>query len=136
MGRVSAGDFRYDDGVEPDGMSIPAVLRPDILPASQYAVVVVGNSVNKRIPDGAYAICTKLDAVPGGAQHGQLVHVIRERSGLHEHTIKELRYTPTGSVLFPVSTDPKHQEQARLASGDDGETVRIEGVVIGVFQSL
>ena len=133
---VSAGAFRYDEGLEEGVSPVPAVPRADIPASSQYALIVDGSSVNKRIPDGAFAICALYESYPGGAQHGQLVHVVRERSGLHEHTIKELRYTRDGAELWPVSTDPKHQKPVKLATGDDGEVVRIQGVVIGVFQPI
>ena len=133
---VSAGTFRYDEGIDEGAILVPAVPRGDIPAHVQYAVVVDGPSVNKRIPDGAYAICAKFDGYPGGAQHGALVHVVRERSGLHEHTIKELRYTRDGMILMPVSTDPKHQEPIAIATGEADEVVRIEGVVIGIYQPL
>jgi DNA-binding XRE family transcriptional regulator len=132
---VSAGTFRYDDTID-EGIVVPAVLRADIPASSQYAARIDGPSVNKRIPDGAFAICALYESYPGGAQHGQLVHVVRERAGFYENTIKELRYTRDGAELWPVSTDPKHQQPIKLASGDDGEIVRIQGVVIGIYQPL
>lgn len=133
---AAAGAFRVDDGLEIEGIQVPAVPRHDIPAGVQYSVQIDGQSVNKRIPDGAYAICAPYDRYAGGPQHGQLVHVIRERSGLVEHTIKELRYSRDGTQLFPVSTDPKHQEPLVLGTGEDGEIVRIHGVVIGVYQPL
>lgn len=134
--RVSAGTFRYDEPVADEGFLVPFVPRGDIPASAQYAVIIDGPSVNKRIPDGAFAICAMYDSVPGGASHGSLVHVVRERSGLHEHTIKELRFSREGMQLFPVSTDPRFQDPIVLSSGEDGEIVRIQGVVIGVFQSF
>lgn len=136
VARVSAGTFRYDEPIADGGFLVPFVPRGDIPASAQYAVIIDGPSVNKRIPDGAFAICATYDSVPGGAQHGSLVHVVRERAGLHEHTIKELRFTREGMQLYPVSTDPQHQEPIILSSGDDTETVRIQGVVIGVFQPV
>lgn len=133
---VSAGAFRVDDGLEVEGAQVPAVPRADIPAGVQYSVVVDGQSVNKRIPDGAFAICAPYDKYPGGPKHGQLVHVVRERSGLVEHTIKELHYTREGMILMPASTDPRYQEQVVLNTGEDGEVVRIHGVVIGVFQPM
>lgn len=133
VARVSAGTFRYDDAGEFEDLLVPAVPRGDAPAALQYSVIIDGPSVNKRIPDGAYAICTPYDSYPGGAQHGQLVHVVRERSGLYEHTIKELRFTQQGMILMPASTDPRYQEEVRLSTGEDGEIVRIQGVVIGSF---
>jgi SOS-response transcriptional repressor LexA len=136
IARVSAGTFRYDEPQEFEGVSVPAVPRADVPAALQYSVIIDGPSVNKRIPDGAYAICVPYESFPGGAQHGQLVHVVRERAGLHENTIKELRFTPTGMKLMPVSTDPRYQDEVELSSGDDGEIVRIHGIVIGSFTPL
>ena len=115
---------------------MPAVPRSDVPAAMQYSVIIDGPSVNRRIPDGAYAICVPYDSYPGGAQHGQLVHVVRERAGLHENTIKELRFTPTGMKLMPVSSDPRYQDEIELSTGEDGEIVRIQGIVIGSFTPL
>lgn len=137
IARVSAGTFRYDEPLEFEGVLVPAVPRNDVPAAIQYSVIIDGPSVNKRIPDAAYAICVPYDSYPGGAQHGQLVHVVRERSGLHEHTIKELRYTQReGMILMPVSTDPRYQDPVQLSTGEDGEIVRIAGIVIGSFTPL
>lgn len=136
VARVSAGSFRADDGLEIEGIQVPAVPRGDIPSGAQYATLVDGSSVNLKIPDGAYAICAPLDKYPGGPKHGQLVHVIRERSGLVEHTIKQIQFTREGMILMPVSSDPKYQEQVTLSSGEDGEIVRIAGVVIGSYQPL
>lgn len=135
VARVSAGTFRYDEGIDEE-IIVPAVPRKDIAADLQYSVIVDGPSVNKRIPDGAYAICAPFDKFPGGAQHGQLVHVVRERAGLHEHTIKELRFTREGMVLMPVSTDPRHQEPVTLGSSEEDTVVRIQGIVIGMFQAI
>jgi SOS-response transcriptional repressor LexA len=134
LARVSAGSFRYDEGLEEGAVKVPAVPRRDISAALQYSVIIDGPSVNLRIPDGAYAICVPYESFPGGAQHGQLVHVVRERAGLHEHTIKELRYTKDGTVLMPVSSDPRFQESVVLSADEDDTIVRIKGVVIGSFQ--
>jgi len=136
IARASAGAFRYDEGLEEGAILVPAVPHKSVPAEAQYSVIVDGPSVNLRIPDGAFAICATYDKYPGGAQHGQLVHVVRERSGLHEHTIKELRFTREGIVLMPCSSDPRYQEQVTLSSGEDGEVVRIQGVVIGSYQPL
>jgi len=136
VARASAGAFRYDEGIGGESSTVPAVPRRDVPAAVQYSVIVDGPSVNKRIPDGAYAICAPFESYPGGAKHGQLVHVVRERSGLHEHTIKELQFTRDGMMLVPCSTDPRFQEPVALSTGEDGEIVRIQGVVIGIFQPL
>lgn len=134
VAKASAGAFRVDEGLEIEGVEVPAVPRADVPASVQYAVVIDGPSVNLRIPDGAYAICAPYDKMPGGARHGQLVHVVRERAGLHEHTIKQITFTREGVTLAPCSSDPRYQEAIHLASDEDDTTVRIVGVVIGSFQ--
>lgn len=136
VARASAGAFRIDEGIDTEGVLVPAVPRTDVPAEVQYAVLVDGPSVNKRIADGAYAICAPYDRYPGGAKHGELVHVIRERAGMHEHTVKEIQYTRQGTILMPCSTDPRFQEPIALESSDEDTVVRIHGVVIGIFQAL
>lgn len=136
VARANAGAFRYDEGLDTEGAQVPAVPRSDIPAGVQYAVEVDGPSINLRIPDGAFAICAPYDKYPGGPKHGQLVHVVRERAGLHEHTIKEIQYTRKGVMLMPSSSDPRYQEAIDLASPEDDTTVRIHGVVIGSFQPM
>lgn len=135
VGTVSAGVFREAEGLVSEGVLVPAVPRPDVPASAQYAVKVDGPSVNQKIPDGAYAIVAKLESFPGGPSHGTLVHVVREKAGLYEHTIKELRYTREGVRLAPVSSDPRFQ--GLLDPEDDEDAiVRIEGVVIGKYEPL
>lgn len=136
LGTVSAGLFREGDGLEFGESLVPAVPRHDIPAAAQYCLRVDGPSVNLRIPDGAFAICAYYDRYPGGAHHGQLVHVVREVSGLVENTIKELRYDEKGAYLMPVSSDPAFQEPIRLNGRDEEATIRIAGVVIGKFEPM
>lgn len=136
VARASAGAFRVDEGVNSGEILVPAVSHSDVPAEVQYAVVIDGPSVNKRIADGAFAICAPYDRYPGGPRHGQLVHVVRERAGLHEHTIKEIHYTRKGAVLMPCSTDPRYQDAITLDAPEDDTTVIIRGVVIGVFQVL
>lgn len=133
IARVSAGTFRYDEPIEFEGVLVPAVPRADVASSLQYSVIIDGPSVNRRIADGSFAICVPYESYPGGARHGQLVHVVRERAGLYENTIKQLQFTAKGMILMPVSDDPRYQDEVALASGDDGETVTIRGIVIGAY---
>lgn len=136
IARVSAGAFRYDEPIEYEGYLVPVVPTKDVAAALQYSVIIDGPSVNKRIADGAFAICVPYDSYPGGAQHGQLVHVVRERAGLYENTIKELRFNSTGMSLVPVSDDPRYQEAIELRTGDADESVTIKGIVIGAYTPM
>jgi SOS-response transcriptional repressor LexA len=135
MGEVAAGLFRAGNWTPDDDAEIPALPRKGIPASKQYAVRVDGPSVNRRIPDGMYAICAMFDAYPGGATMGSLVHVTRQDGELVEHTIKELRLTAQGMMLMPVSDHPDYQEPVQLASNEES-VVEIKGVVIGVFQPI
>jgi SOS-response transcriptional repressor LexA len=134
VGRVSAGSFKFEEALQARGVAVPAVPRPDIPAGMQYALEVDGPSVNLRIPDGAFAICAPLGNYPGHPKHGQLVHVVRERAGLFESTIKELHYTREGMVLMPCSSDPAFQEVVKVDSPEPDTMVSIKGIVIGSFQ--
>lgn len=136
IGRASAGTFRFEEADEFEGIMVPAVPKADAPAHIQYSLLIDGPSVNKKIPDQSFAICVPYAAFPGGPKHGQLVHVVRTRSGLIEHTVKELRFTADGQKLYPVSTDPRHQEPITLETGEDGELVHIEGIVIGAYTPL
>lgn len=135
VGTVAAGTFRYDEFPGGEEVEVPVIPRKGVPASAQYAVKVDGPSVNLRIPDGFYAICVLYDKYPGGAKHGDLVHVVRETAGLYEHTIKELRYTDAGKALYPVSDDPRYQEVCTLDNGHD-PVVRIHGVVIGQYRPI
>ena len=137
LGTVSAGTFRYDEfgGGPHIDMEVPVIPKKGMPASVQYAVLVDGPSVNLRIADGMYAICVFYDKYPGGAQHGNLVHVVRENAGLYEHTIKELRFTDKGRQLFPASDDPRYQDVVELNNGGE-PTVRIHGVVIGQYRPM
>lgn len=135
LGEVAAGMFRSGNWTPDDDAEIPALPRKGIPASRQYAVRVDGPSVNKRIPDGMYAICAQFDAYPGGATMGSLVHVTRQDGDMFEHTIKELRLTSQGMILMPASDHPDFQEQVPLSSTPDN-VVQIRGVVIGIFQPI
>lgn len=129
-----AASIFTEPGIVPDEQEpVPIVPKAGIPPGAQYAVKIDGNSVNKRIPHGMYAICAPYDLYPGGAPAGALVHVVRERAGLFEHTIKELRFDGRRPILVPVSTDPKHQSPMQHK---DGDLVTIKGVVIGKYEPM
>lgn len=133
---VSAGVFRETDELVGDISLVPSVPRKEIPHSAQYALRVEGESVNKLIPDGSFAICAPYELFPGGAAPGQLVHVVRERAGLFEHTLKQLQQMPDGLGLMPVSTDPRHQQPIKLSSIEDSTVVQIRGVVIGSYRAF
>lgn len=135
VGTAAAGVFSEGQSFVSEEITVPSVSRKDIPNSAQYALLVSGESINNKIADGAFAICVPLDQYPGGAQHGDLVHVVRERSGLQEHTIKEIRFTKNGTEVHPTSDHPDHQEVI-IINGDLDTVIMVRGVVIGAFMDF
>ncbi|MEL6280778.1 MAG: XRE family transcriptional regulator [Pseudomonadota bacterium] len=108
----------------------------------QYALFVEGDSCNKEIPDGAYAVCAEFHAFLGRRNletlTGRFVHVERVHSDtFREVTIKQLQRDARGKLeLRGCSEDPKWNTPIALEDGENPVTVEIRGVVIGKFQVL
>lgn len=98
----------------------------------QYARKVVGNSVSNRIRDGEYAIFVSLYEFRHLLRPGTLVDALRKRSGLYEHTVKVF----FGDRLRTDSAELSRQEDQPLETDDDGATVEIVGIAIGVYRPL
>lgn len=140
VGRVEAGAWREAERYGDMPEEIFAPMLPDRrYPADQqWAVYVVGDSVNEIIADGEIAHC--LD-IGGGRepQNGDLVVVerIREQGGLIETTIKEIRRANGVIELWPRSTNPDFNGPVKLGvDRDDGVEVRIRGIVLGAYNPL
>lgn len=99
----------------------------------QYALLVEGPSINRKIPDGRYAICVAWDELGGELKDGQYIHVERNRGGLQEVTIKKVRVINGRVELWPDSTDPRFQTPIELAHPDEDTEVLVRGLVIGDF---
>lgn len=99
---------------------------------AQYARKVVGNSVNKHIRDGEYAIFVKYDSFGRRLRDGMLVDCRRERAGLCEHTVKVL----AGDRLMTASDDLDVQVALPLGHTDEDTIVTIAGIVIGASRRI
>ncbi|MEM7730884.1 MAG: helix-turn-helix domain-containing protein [Pseudomonadota bacterium] len=126
-------------GVWREGPDEPLTEAPEIAAVSgtrfavemQYARQCIGNSVNKHVNNGEYAICVRLDGYPGGPRDGDLVDVARYRGGQREHTLKVYRIVDGRHQLHADSSDPDIGDTPlALDNGEDGVTVEIQGVVI------
>jgi phage repressor protein C with HTH and peptisase S24 domain len=113
---------------------IPVIENPKYAGHKQYALLVEGNSINKKIRDGEYAICVEWFGLGAEPRDGQYVHVERSRGGLQEVTIKQVRLSHGKVELWPDSTDPRYQEPMHVYHSDEDTEVRIRGLVIGTFR--
>ena len=136
---IAAGAFEESQQVaHMDWVKPPEALQ---LSKEHFACRVVGESMNKIIPNGSYAVFKKYYG--GGSFNGQIVLV--EHTDLHHnnfgsnYTIKEYQsqvyqdeygQNHESIVLSPISTDEKYKDI--ILSDDDLSNNRI----IGVFECL
>lgn len=138
--RVQAGHWIEVDYAEQDFPSPPQAVRPDPQYGEwpQWLELVVGDSVNKEIPEGAFAHV--VDAIEMGyaPQDGDFVVVERRRDGgrLRERSIKKVVQAPTGVELWPDSYNPAWDKPLEMAAPGEGVEVEIVGLVIGSYRSM
>lgn len=110
LGNVQAGTFiMVDDNQTPmsDLLHISVPLVEGFDADKHYLLKVIGDSMNKRIPDGYYAICVEINGK--SPKIGDIVVVERLKDGgqLVETTIKRLSEVNGRRALVPESYDPK-----------------------------
>ena len=133
LGRVAAGVWmEQESAVDAEIATIPMAADPAFPQRRQFAVQVYGDSMDKVLPDGAYAIVVAADGQQ--PNHNDLVIVRRSRGGLIERTIKRFALTASGAELRPESQNPQHKPL--LLTGDDDTTIEIEGFVVGRYERL
>lgn len=130
--RVQAGVWMEIDSSLDEIIGKIPIARDPSYPASrpQYAVLVVGDSMDQVLPEGSYAIVVAAEGQT--PMHGDLVIVRRTHRGLVERTIKRYVVTAGGAELRPESNDPKYKPMPIL--GDEDTLIEIEGFVIGEFK--
>lgn len=139
--KVQAGNWVEIDQLAQDWEAPEHPVAPDRRYEGfpQWLERVVGDSVNKKIPEGGLAHV--VDAVElGYAPHtGDYVVVERRRNGgsLRERTIKQVVLQRGAIELWPRSTNPRWKQPLRIVDGvdpdDDGIEVEIVGLVIGSY---
>jgi len=140
VGTVQAGVWLEVDGFHGDAGDeerLPVVPNPRYARFKQWAVKVVGDSVNKRIDDGAFAHCVDMECGKS-PKDGDLVVVerFRDDGGLVETTIKEVRINGVSVELWPCSTNPAHTGPISLGDGEETTSARIKGFVIGSYREF
>lgn len=119
----------------------PDEVRPEMVPvvrdlrfphAEQYALRVVGDSMDLDYPDGSIVTCVNFAGSGLALEEGMIVHVERQRAGgqLIEVTLKAVELRKNEIILVPHSTNPKWLPFSLKASKGDTE-VFARGVVVG-----
>lgn len=130
VGAVQAGHWvSMDvlDEIKEAGQEVPG--DPTYREVEQYAVKIVGDSINNFAKDGEYAVCVDIHAGID-AEDGDyvVVEALRNGGAEIETTIKRLKITAKGPELWPDSTNPKHKGPIFL--GKNGDEVRIKALVL------
>lgn len=108
---------------------VPVAPDPDYPADCQYALKVRGTSVNQHVPDGGIIVCVDIAHSGISPRDRDLVVVERRRGGMVETTVKQLRKGAGGPELWPVSTDPEHQEKLTIGRAKGMEVV-MKAIVI------
>ncbi len=135
VGTSRAGDWldiTMAEASEHEFETIPVSRNSRFPYARQYALLVMGDSMNKLFTEGTYVICVDYPESGLELKPGMIVHVERTISGrqLVETTVKKVG----NGQLLPLSTNPRHQP-IPLEGNDDTEIV-VRGVIIGKFEEI
>lgn len=132
LGNIQAGHWLETTFVESDGEPelLPAARDPRFPRARQYALRVIGDSMDLDYPDGSHVTCVDYAESGLSIKEGLTVHVERHQAGgqLVEITLKNVARRRGKWVLIPRSSNPIHQPIT--FSGHEHEVV-IRGVVTG-----
>lgn len=138
--RVQAGAWIEVDYADQDFPSPPRAVRPDPQFGEwpQWLELVVGDSVNREIPEGHFAHV--VDAVEMGyaPQDGDFVVVERrrEQGRFRERSIKQIEINARGVELWPRSHNPIWDKPLQLAFDEEGVEVEIVGLVVGAYRGM
>lgn len=135
--RVQAGLWYEVDAEEsPVQITHPVTPNPKYAGCNQWLELVVGDSVNEKIPDGQYAHVVDIWDISFTPTTGQWVVVERRRGGTRERTIKQVEVRNGDVVLMPRSTNARWSDPVNLTEGTrEGEEIEVAivGLVIGAY---
>lgn len=134
LGSIQAGHWlETTDAHQGANTEMVAIVRDPRFPhAKQYALRVVGDSMDLDYPDGSIVTCVDFADSGLSLTEGMIVHVERQRAGgqLVEITLKAVERHKGRLALVPHSSNPKHQAIPLHSSDPDTEVVA-RGVVVG-----
>lgn len=135
LGSARAGAFLDITLVDeqPDGaptIGVASDLR--FAHANQYALLINGESMNRRFPNGTYVTCVSWADTGLELRPGMCLHVERYQAGLTEITVKVYAEKEGQRWLFPDSTESKFQPIE--LDGDEGTEIVIKGLITGSWK--
>lgn len=136
IGRAQAGAF-LDVSVlsqDHDYETIPVAKSGRFPHAEQYALEVIGDSMNKLFDQGSFVTCVDWAGTGMSLRPGMCLHVERYQGSLVEVTLKCFDLVDGKPMLCPRSSNPSHKP-IPLAAIEEGE-IHVRGLVIGVWKPL
>lgn len=136
VGKIAAGHFMDISLVnQDDNFPVINVATDDrFAHAKQYALLVTGDSMDLKFPDGCYV--TVVDYIESGLRlkPGMTVHVERTVAGTHlvETTLKEIQSVNGTYHLVPRSSNPKYEPI--VVHGEEDTEFLIRGIVTGKWE--
>lgn len=136
IGRAQAGAFLDVSIISQDEEfdTIPVAQIPRYAHARQYALLTVGDSMNKIFDDGSYVTCANWDDLGLSCRPGMCLHVERHQGSLVEVTLKCFDIVDGVEMLLPRSTNPSHKPIP--LESEEGGHIFVKGLVIGVWKPL
>lgn len=135
-GKAQAGAF-LDISVFDEDYDKPILHAPrstKFPEARQYALQIVGDSMNKVFPDGSYVICANWADTGMRFKHGTRLHVERHQGQLTEVTVKRLVIEEGNMFLEPESYNTAHK---RLElHHDEYSDIVVKGVVVATYREM
>lgn len=134
LGSIQAGNWvdrsLVDDSYERE--IIPVARDPRFPNAKQYAMEVVGDSMDLEYPEGCYVTCVDMWDSGVSLKDGLIVHVERHNGPLVEMTLKAVETVDGQRMLSPRSSNPRHKPIA--LEGDGGTEIVVKGIVLGSYK--
>lgn len=134
LGKIQAGNWvdrsLIDETYE---IEVIPVARDTRFPnAKQYAMEVVGDSMDLKYPEGSYVTCVDYWDSGLTLKEGHTVHVERHNGPLVEMTLKSVEWVDGATMLCPKSSNPRHKPIP--LEGDGGTEIVIKGIVLGSYR--
>lgn len=137
LGEVAAGVWREVEVVdETKDCPLPIGNDPLYPNVKQFALRVVGESMNRVVHDGGYIVCVSWADLGRQPRENDLVVVERRRDGLVETTVKRIRSIDSQVHLVPDSDDQRWQKPIPLAGGLENDEIAITALVIGKYERI
>lgn len=137
QGEVRAGAWLEIDEVRDEKSTkyLNVVLDPRYEEIPQFALKVVGESMNRTVRDGEYVICASWPETGQSLRDGLLVIVQRQRGSTVEVTVKRVRGHQSHWELWPESDDPRYQTPYVYAEDTEDE-VKVIALVLAIHRPV